>query len=133
MTKTINDMVHRRSSAWRGPSDGDGYDLPHNSLGWQAIAIANQHEVELTPAEKREVLWAYAINDLGDRLFDEEPPESVQRVDAAIGSRLVFRGWASYDIPEIGVAQGEPIGYPEHDAPTPLEVAAEARLTEGGE
>lgn len=124
-----------RNPFWDGPRDPDGYILPKLTIGWQAIwwieanLLADETDendqplpFKLTNEQKRFILWFYAIDEDGVFFYREvvlqrlkghgkDPLASVIAAVEFVGP-CRFAGWATRDMPDIGVQQGEPVAKP---------------------
>jgi hypothetical protein len=124
-----------KDPTWDGPRDPQGYILPKLTLGWQILAwialnlLADETDendqplpFDLTDEQKRFILWFYAIDEDGRFAYREvvlqrlkghgkDPLASVIAGVEFVGP-CRFAGWAAKDMPEIGVARGEPVAKP---------------------
>lgn len=124
-----------RNPFWTGPCDPQGYILPKLTLGWQALdwigknLLADETDedgkplpFDLTDEQKRFILWFYAIDETGRFLYREvvlqrlkgwgkDPTAMVISCVEFVGP-CRFAGWAAKDMPEIGLALGDPIARP---------------------
>lgn len=124
-----------RNPFWQGPRDPEGYILPELTLGWQALKWAHENlladetdennkplPIDLTNEQKRFILWFYAIDQSGRFLYRDvvlqrlkghgKDPLAVVIASIEFVGPCRFAGWAARDMPEIGVAQGEPVARP---------------------
>lgn len=124
-----------RDPSWDGPRDPDGYILPEFTLGWQAIKWGEQNLLAdetdendeplpfmLTNEQLRFVLWFYAIDEAGRFAYrntilqrlkghGKDPLAAFIAAVEFVGP-CRFAGWAMRDMPEIGVALGDPVAKP---------------------
>ena len=119
---------------WEGPRDPEGYILPVYTLGWQAITWIqgnllddesdeeNEIPLKLTNEQMRFILWFYAIDENGRFIYREVVLQRLKGwgkdpLAAAISAvELVgpcrFAGWLTEDMPELGLAAGDPYAKP---------------------
>lgn len=107
------------------------YVLPEYTLGWQILKWIEENllsdessEDEVIPfsptdEQKRFILWWYAVDENGQFYYREgvlqrmkgwgkDPISAVLSAVEFVGP-CRFAGWAARDMPEIGVAYGEPV------------------------
>lgn len=128
-----------RNPFYDGPRDPQGYILPKLTLGWQVLIWieenlladetdehGNRLPFDLTDEQKRFILWFYALDE-GD---DYREPTGRFKYREVILQRLKghgkdplaaviaavefvgpcrFAGWATRDMPEKGLMQGDPV------------------------
>lgn len=122
-----------KDPAWLGPRDPDGYILPELTLGWQAIHWAETNLLadetyddgtprpfKFTNEQLRFLLWFYAIDEGGRFLYREVVLQRLKGwgkdpLAAAIAAiefvgPCRFAGWATRDMPELGLQAGDPVG-----------------------
>lgn len=116
-------------------TDPQGFILPKLTLGWQVLAWVeenlladetddegNQLPFDLTDEQKRFILWFYAIDEHGRFLYREvvlqrlkghgkDPLAAVIAAVEFVGP-CRFAGWATRDMPEIGLQKGDPFAKP---------------------
>lgn len=120
---------------WDGPRDPNGYILPHFTLGYQAIKWGQENLLadetdendkrlpfKLTPEQARFVLWFYAIDETGHFAYREyvlqrlkgwgKDPLAAFIAAVEFVGPCRFKGWATVDMPEIGIMAGEPVAKP---------------------
>jgi hypothetical protein len=118
---------------WDGVDEGDHWILPELTLGWQILKwvedsilgdevdpITNERLAFTPTAEQaRFILWWYAIDERGRFLYREgvfqrikghgkDPLLAVIALVELIGP-CRFRGWATRDMPDIGVYENDPV------------------------
>lgn len=124
-----------RNPQWSGPRDPDGYILPELTLGWQAIRWIeknllademDEHDqplpFQLTAEQVRFILWFYAVDDKGRFLYREivlqrlkgwgKDPIAAALAAVEFVGPCRFKGWAVRDLPELGLAKGDPVAGP---------------------
>ena len=120
---------------WTGPRDADGYILPEITLGWQAVDWigkslladeTDEHDnplpFSLTSEQIRFILWFYAIDETGRFLYREvifqrlkghgKDPLAACIAAVEFVGPCRLKGWATEDMPAIGVQRGEPVAKP---------------------
>lgn len=124
-----------RNPFYEGPRDPQGYILPELTLGWEILIwiesnlLADETDehnkplpFDLTDEQKRFILWFYAIDETGRFLYREvvlqrlkghgkDPLAAVISAVEFVGP-CRFAGWATRDIPERGLLQGDPVAKP---------------------
>ena len=118
---------------WDGPRDPDGYILPKLTLGWHVINWLGKNIVSddtddrgnrlpfrFTNEQLRVLLWMYEIDEAGKLVTNEytltrlkgwgKDPVAAFMAAAEFVGPCRFAGWASRDMPEIGVRMGDPVG-----------------------
>ena len=124
-----------RNPFWKGPRDPQGYILPELTLGWEVLMwiennlLADETDehnkplpFDLTDEQKRFILWFYAIDETGRFLYREvvlqrlkghgkDPLAAVISGVEFVGP-CRFAGWATRDMPERGLMQGDPVAKP---------------------
>lgn len=118
---------------WDSEDEGDRWILPELTLGWQILkwvedSILGDEMDEITgdrlpfkptPEQARFILWWYAIDERGRFAYREgvfqrikghgkDPLLAVIAFVELLGP-CRFRGWATADMPEIGVYENDPV------------------------
>ena len=120
---------------WDGPRDPEGFILPRLTLGWQAITWIeanllsddldendNPLPIKLTNEQMRWLLWFYAIDEAGRFIWREfvlqrlkgwgkDPLAAVVAAVEFVGP-CRFAGWATVDLPGLGLEAGDPVAKP---------------------
>jgi hypothetical protein len=121
-----------RDPTWTGPRDPQGFILPEITLGWQIIEWIEANLLgdetddaghplpfRLTAEQTRFVLWWYAIDEYGIFAYREgilqrlkgwgkDPLAAVLAAVEFVGP-CRFAGWATRDMPELGLERGDPV------------------------